>query len=185
MQVDNSGLMQMRCKSCLGLTSERLEMPMPVQEWMAAVKKLKCSHCGNGFNSLLLGQLRTLAEDRSFNWGEGLTADQRILRWYKNGEIGMSAKTLADFYFSKSWDRAGDIPSDASDFRRCVLLLYRVPEIIPVIKELTFNSPWEQMGRNWSAVQNTFLNEVGPELSLRPTPLTDAHLATINAGKDL
>jgi hypothetical protein len=91
----------------------------------------------------------------------------RVLDWFANGETGVSSEAIA----YKMVDIAGKLaarthPRDPDDFKRCLKLLRRIPEIRPRLREMREVSPhWKALVDHWEKVEDSFMAEVGEWLT--------------------
>lgn len=84
----------------------------------------------------------------------------KILNWLANGKTEISSKTIAfkmlDIEYSEPCH-----PHDPDDFRRCMLLLEEVPEIILHFDKMREVSPiWDRLVDRWSELQKTLKEEM-------------------------
>ena len=157
----------MRCGKCQHLFTGEIATGVQVEIMVATMKVLRCPNCGAGWRKLLLGQGRTLAEDRTFEIGDSY--EERVRLWPVNGEIGQSAQAIYGFMSGKQ--RSKNFPHDAGDFRRCVLLLHRVPEWLPRMPEMAeLGGEWATLAPRWSELQAAFINDLGPGLDGKGIP---------------
>lgn len=172
-----------RCGRCDLPFAVDMPVGVPVSEAVAAMLAVTCPGCGQSAKSgkgIMLGQGRSRAEDRSFEWGD--TYDERVRAWIDHGESGTSSKGILERMTGRV--RPGDcpVPSDTSDLRRCVLLLDRVPEWRGRIGEMANVSPeWRRLSGRWEEVVKSFEDETGPGLERVPAPRTGALLREILA----
>ncbi|GBQ85868.1 hypothetical protein AA14337_3182 [Acetobacter malorum DSM 14337] len=131
------------------------------------MKAIRCPKCKT--NNVLLGEGRTLSEDRAdrdaYFQGErepGLTSRKNW--WLEFGEKGSSSKFLFNM-LSEIPDIRLAVPSDASDFRRCVLLLDLIPEWRDKLELRMAKAPdpWPELARNWDSLERTLRKE-SPDL---------------------
>jgi hypothetical protein len=77
------------------------------------------------------------------------------IQWLANGERGLSSETIFETLTGMHckdhrWSGFNDYPHDPDDLRRCVLLLERVPEFIPRLREMRAVSPtWARLVDAW------------------------------------
>ena len=69
---------------------------------------------------------------------------ERAVKWALSDDTGMSSKTLCAHMLGIDVVRPMP-PSDASDRRRCIILLEQIPEWIPRLKELADTKPHTSM----------------------------------------
>ena len=83
-----------------------------------------------------------------------------ILKWLSDGERGMSSEVIA-FRMMGSTDYVGSTPYDPSDFKRCLKLVNRVPEIRKHLDLLRPISPrWNALVEHWDELEACFMREV-------------------------
>ena len=93
---------------------------------------------------------------------------ERLLRWYTNGETGLSSKAIAGTasgYFLT--DSAGfNVPHDPSDLRRCVLLLRAAPEAREKgLMVLAEKYPlWAELASIWDDLVAMLIEETNEDL---------------------
>ncbi len=102
---------------------------------------------------------------------------ERLLRWYCNGERGLSSEAIARTTAGNPLGNGKDsrVPYDADDLRRCVLLLREVPEAFDNgVLVLAVKYPaWRALAGAWAQLERTLVGEIGQELNLRVrTPRT-------------
>lgn len=164
---------QMRCGKCNHLFSGDIIVNCPIDVYLASLKAQRCPSCGAGYKKLLMGQSRSLAEDTAFDIGVSLS--ERIARWPQNGEIGQSSQAIHAFMTGTR--SLKHFPRDAADFRRCVLLLHRIPEWRPRMGEMAaLGNEWSRLALAWPALEAAFLDDVGPGLDRVPAPKLHALL---------
>jgi hypothetical protein len=87
--------------------------------------------------------------------------NEKILRWFANGETGISSKTMAMAAIDLSYHRASH-PHDPSDFNRCLLLIDYVPEIrLAMHKIAALSDVWARLVDRWEDIEETFILEAG------------------------
>lgn len=75
--------------------------------------------------------------------------------WLADGERGVSSNTMFEYLTGISavgkW--GGSHPRDPGDFRRCRLLLERVPELVPLLPRMAEVSPvWAALVAGWDSL---------------------------------
>lgn len=158
--------MQLRCGKCRTLFEvhheENLEIGVFVK-WMGSIRCVSCQG-----SKILMGQGRTLPEDRNFDW-DG-TYDERVAKWARNGEFGNSSKAIWGRLSGRGATSAAH-PHDLGDLRRCALLLERVPEWKARMHEMAAVSPvWARLGARWDELHAILVDEMGPNLDSWPAP---------------
>lgn len=151
---------QYRCGKCRTLFEREMLVDVSVNLFVAQLREVRCPSCGG--KKILMGQGRTLAEDRNFEWGDSY--EERVAGWRMNGELGLSAQAIWDHMQGKP--TKGNHPHDLGDLRRCLLLLERVPEWKPRIREMATLSPqWASLSALWEAIVESFHAEGGEDLA--------------------
>ena len=75
--------------------------------------------------------------------------------WLASGERGVSSNTMFEYLTgvkaTRGWGRSH--PHDPGDFRRCRLLLERVPELVPLLPRMAEVSPvWAALVAGWDSL---------------------------------
>ena len=75
--------------------------------------------------------------------------------WLAGGERGVSSNTMFEYLTgvkaTRGWGRSH--PHDPGDFRRCRLLLERVPELVPLLPRMAEVSPvWAALVAGWDSL---------------------------------
>ena len=94
--------------------------------------------------------------------------EKKIINWLANGERGSSSEAIAfQMLGQKQNDSRGWChPHDPADFKRCLKLIFAVPEIRPRLHEMRQHSIyWNALIERWDEVERCFLREVGEWLS--------------------
>ena len=89
--------------------------------------------------------------------------ERKILEWLSNGETGVSSNTIAFKMVGLKYKYGyiGSHPGDPSDFKRCLKLINRIPEIRDRLSEMRDVSPeWSTLVDHWKEVENCFMSEV-------------------------
>ena len=82
-----------------------------------------------------------------------------VLEWFANGETGVSSKTIACTIVGIHCEDI-DHPYDPDDFRRCYLLLQRIPELKEHLDKLReISDTWDRLIDRWDEVEASFLRE--------------------------
>lgn len=179
--VDTATLqrMQLRCGKCRTLFEVHHEENLEINLFVKWMRSIRCVSCQG--DKLLMGQGRTLSEDRNFDWDGSY--DERVSKWARNGEFGNSSKAI--------WGRLSGFgaissahPQDLGDLRRCLLLLERVPEWKGRIGEMAAASDvWGRLAPRWEEIHAIFVEEAGTNLDSVAAPRTGALLKEIVDGK--
>lgn len=75
--------------------------------------------------------------------------------WLAGGERGVSSNTIFEHLtgISAVGEWGGSYPRDPDDFRRCRLLLERVPELVPLLPRMAEVSPvWAALVAGWDSL---------------------------------
>lgn len=88
---------------------------------------------------------------------------KKIMEWLANGETGLSSRTIAFKMIGiTDSDTHGSCPSDPSDFKRCLKLINRIPEIRARLNEMRpISKHWNALIDNWDRLEKCFMDEVG------------------------
>lgn len=93
----------------------------------------------------------------------GVSLDERMLEWIRNGERGTSSETIFEVLADHPLQRegwAGATPRDPADFRRCYLLLEAIPEWKTELQKVADVYPaWQPLVDNWSELERLYLIE--------------------------
>lgn len=99
----------------------------------------------------------------SVNEPEAKTEEQNADWWLKNGEQGISSKTMF-FYLSGRKFKLVDYestPSDPDDFKRCYLLIKAVPQFRDKLHLLkSVNQTWSNIVDNWGKLTEMYEENV-------------------------
>ena len=164
---------RLRCRDCSALFQDVGPDMVDVSVMVAWMTGLRCPSCGSAH--VLHGQSRTLSEDAAFEWGS--TEAERIARWFDDGEVGTSSMAMAEILSGRPQEHRAS-PSDLADFRRCVLLLERLPGWRPRLPEVAaLGGQWPYFVAAWRTLEATFREEAGPDLARVPCPRTAALVA--------
>jgi len=156
----------MRCQECdLPFTAE-MEVNVPVERWASSLKSITCPQCGS--EKLYMGMGLTLSEDRERRREKG-TIEERLEDWLHNGERGLSSEYVA--HHMSGTDVHPSHPHDYDDLRRVILLVDRIPEWAPRMKELANVPGWEKIATRWDEIVEAVIN-ADPEAK-NPVGATD------------
>lgn len=87
---------------------------------------------------------------------------RELLEWMLEGEPGLSSKAMVRTVLAGQSVNSADHPRDVWDFRRCVLLLERVPDVRPALKLLaTESAPWSGLVAAWDELEESLREEWG------------------------
>lgn len=130
-----------------------------------------CENCGVKYDfkfpistsdySKKLQAFSDLHEDCEKTWIEPKvnqddSAREKALWWLTNGFVGMSSKTMCNFFLGNK-DFKINYPHDPDDFSRCYKLLETVPEWKSRIPELGVLSPqWKNLSENWDKLTEMY-----------------------------
>lgn len=85
----------------------------------------------------------------------------KILNWLTSGETGISSKVMVQAALNQELT-CTDHPLDPDDFRRCLKLVYAVPEIKERFEDIAqISLVWLNIINNWGELEILFLDEVG------------------------
>lgn len=112
-----------------------------------------------------------------------MSLKEKIADWLLDGEVGESSRAMAEASIGrterKRWaghDNYFAYPYDPDDFRRCLLLIERIPEIedkaFAVLRKA--HRPWPCLVGRWDEIKKLFLEEWGPERNSKSAPKTYA-----------
>lgn len=80
----------------------------------------------------------------------------RIMNWFKDGDVGASSKTMAN-YFSDMIDFEIYYPHDPGDFGRCYKLLIAFPEWkIRILEISALSKQWKNLAENWDRLTEMY-----------------------------
>ncbi len=87
--------------------------------------------------------------------------NDKILQWFITGETGISSEAIACKMSGMNNDRTYTHPLDPDDFKRCLKLVNRIPEIRTRLDEMRSVSPyWNALIEHWKEVEDSFMSEV-------------------------
>ena len=155
-----------RCQPCDHPFTAEMEVNVPVERWVSSMRSVTCPECGSG--ELYMGMGLSLSEDRARRISRG-TVEERLADWLQNGERGLSSEYVA--HHMSGTDAAVSYPHDYDDLRRVILLLDRIPEWEPRMKELAETDGWQAIAPRWTEIVTAVL-AADPE-ARRPTDAAD------------
>lgn len=83
----------------------------------------------------------------------------KILDWLTNGETGLSSKTMASCV-AEIECAYNEAPLDPDDFKRCLKLVNRIPEIKTHFDAIAKLSPrWNLIIHHWEEIEACFMAE--------------------------
>lgn len=91
------------------------------------------------------------------------TEEQNCDWWIKNGEHGISSKTMFNFLSDglKIENRELRTPSDPDDFRRCHLLLEAIPQFRGKLDRMkSVDQTWANLVENWDRLTEMLLENI-------------------------
>ena len=158
-----------RCAACRAIFDAKLTVGVAVKTFVAEIMALRCPKCGSA--KLLMEQGRSLPEDIvTRHLANDASIEDWLSDWRNTGEVGMSASTIAD-WMTGAKDAKKDTPNDISDVLRCMLLLDRIPEWKPRMREMAnIGASWTSLGPRWDELEASMRAELGPDLMLRAAP---------------
>ncbi len=88
-----------------------------------------------------------------------MTLKDQILEWSINGNVGVSSQAMAaavlGIQTNSSFGNA--IPSDPSDFNRCLLLIQAAPDIKKYMYRVAcISSSWAKIVNHWVIIEESF-----------------------------
>ena len=87
------------------------------------------------------------------------TTESKVIDWLFSGEVGESSKSMAYVLLGKKINYAA-FPYDPSDFRRCLLMLDRIPEFKGKLSVMaTQSETWEKLINSWDSIASVFFTE--------------------------
>ena len=132
---------------------------------------LFCTCCGGIYNlnypmeisnySSKLKAFDALHNDCTQTWTEpeadqGKSTQEKAMWWIANGHVGMSSKTMWNF-FMKNEKFPINHPYDPDDFSRCYKLLEAVPEWKILVPGLTtLSKEWKALAENWDKLTEMY-----------------------------
>lgn len=137
----------MRCQECDHPFTAEMEVDVPVDRWVSSMKSITCPECGSG--KLYMGMGLSLSEDRTRRRAGG-TVEERLGDWLHNGERGLSSEYVA--HHMSGVETRPSHPHDYDDLRRVILLIDRIPEWAPRMKELSGVPGWEKIAARWDDI---------------------------------
>lgn len=91
-----------------------------------------------------------------------MSTKEKIARWFVDGEVGLSSKTMAAYLGFGIIPKRISYPHDVGDFRRCVQLLDCAPELREKIKEMrNLGNVWRALAENWQELEIRYREEKG------------------------
>lgn len=116
---------------------------------------------------------------------EAVSNHPGLLEWLLHGETGVSSKTIVSIITGHMLDQHQSEPYDPSDFRRCELLLRRVPSLRAGLGTMRNVSPWwSYLVDNWDRIVETAEGEIpGCFDGGRPRGSAPKTYALIKAGR--
>lgn len=107
-----------------------------------------------GFSQLHTDCPKTWVEPQA---DQGQTVAQKALWWISNGQVGMSSKTMWNYFMGSTKPYPVNHPYDPDDFSRCYKLLQAVPEWRPRIQELkSLSKAWSNLADNWDELTQMY-----------------------------
>jgi hypothetical protein len=87
----------------------------------------------------------------------------KILHWLATGETGISSEAIAfkmaGIADKRTWSTH---PGDPDDFKRCLKLVNRIPEIRQRLDEMrSLSTEWNALIEHWKEIEACFMSEVG------------------------
>ena len=101
-------------------------------------------------------------------WKLGRDSRNAALDWLIHGETGISSRAILETALTGKAPEKALPPLDAGDFRRCILMLERVPAARARLRTLGEKSrEWQMLGECWDELARTLWEEWGRELEAR------------------
>jgi hypothetical protein len=162
-------LQSCRCRKCGKVTRYTVILPMPIDEYVEVMRRIRCVHCGARSRHLTIGEARTMAEDALTrqSWSSERI---RAANWILQGEIGLSSLSIHAHMTGDADFAAHQPPRDLDDMRRCILLMHHVPEWLERIPEMRDLPGWDRIAPAFATIQASHLAE-SPNLD-GPAPAT-------------
>lgn len=84
----------------------------------------------------------------------------KVAQWWKHGETGLSSEAIVLNVIADI--SVGDYPSDPSDFRRCVVMMEKLPFIRTYFKRcmMNENKTWKAYIKHWDELMDLYDEEV-------------------------
>ena len=90
-----------------------------------------------------------------------MTLEKKVLKWFANGDIGISSECMALAACGIEAKRQ-HTPLDPPDFNRCLKLVREIPEIMHHKDKISsISKKWKSLMDNWNHLESIFLDEVG------------------------
>lgn len=155
----------MRCRKCNTPFQSKMEVNIPIDQYVKQMRSIKCPSCGS--KELTLGLNLSLSEDRGMRKNLERIED-RLQEWLDNGEIGLSSLYLASVLSGDATiAKEAAYPHDYDDLRRSLLLLDRIPEWKNEMFRMARKEGWEKIANRWPEIEAAIL-EADTE-ALNPT----------------
>ena len=101
-------------------------------------------------------------------WKLGRGSRNAALDWLIHGETGISSRAILETALTGKAPEKALPPLDPGDFRRCILMLERVPAARAGLRTLGEKSrEWQMLGEGWDELARTLREEWGRELEAR------------------
>lgn len=87
-----------------------------------------------------------------------------VMEWMATGRVGASSEAMA--FAACELPSSGSYPLDPSDLNRCLMLLQAVPAVREhFAKVAALGEVWARLIERWSDLEQSFLEEAGPNWS--------------------
>jgi len=180
--------MDMRCDHCGCAFAHYQAVPCPVDALVSLSRKLRCPHCGAGPKGIMLGAARSLPEDLRIaemgNAPRDGSEHALVFKWRLDGEVGQSAAAIADTMLGHEVPPGGELPHprDIDDFRRCVLLLERIPSFRERLSRMRISPAWDALVDAWSDIEAALRADTSDlTIVYRPKSMRDERPRTASA----
>lgn len=106
--------------------------------------------------------------------------DRDIIRWFANGETGMSSKAMA-CAASGVDPTMKSHPCDPADLNRCIKLVDQVPDVKSQFPTIAKMSPqWAAVIQHWDRLRTLFHSEAGEDWrQAKSAPITYALMKSL------
>ncbi len=113
-----------------------------------------------------------------------LNLQSKVLAWLADDfDVGTSSKAMGFCAIGMADKCTKWTPSDPADFNRCLLLVDQIPEIKEHFNKIAdMSKGWKSIINNWSAIEKSFIDEVGVDwCKAKSAPITYKLMKDIEA----